>query len=165
MFIGWFDCRTSVDLRAHTSSCTDKPSMQDCTEGKKKNKKTLKHVVKRLTPFWVTHTQRYDTSPLAVCASSAPHTSCDCFTTRKKVYLDRSTYRSSEELWFLQAAQQTLCALFVLVWFLVDEVIQQWITLWPHSLSLCWCDVRLQLTINLLIIFLIEAVGCSAIKC
>lgn len=84
MFIGWFDCRTSVDLRAHTSSCTDKPSMQDCTEGKKKKKKTLKHVVKRLTPFWVTHTQRYDTSPLAVCASSAPHTSCDCFTTRKK---------------------------------------------------------------------------------
>ena len=115
MFIGWCDCRTSGDLRADTSSCTDKPSMQDCTEEKKNKKKTLKHVVKQLTPLWVTHTETWHITSCCVCKQCTPHFLW-LFHNQKKVYLDRSAYRSSEKLWFFQAAQQTLCVLFVLVW-------------------------------------------------
>lgn len=82
---------------------------------KKKQKKTLKHVVKQLTPLWVTHTETWHITSCCVCKQCTPHFLW-LFHNQKKVYLDRSAYRSSEKLWFFQAAQQTLCVLFVLVW-------------------------------------------------
>lgn len=51
--------------------------MQDCTERRRKKGKTLKRVVKQLTPFGATHTRRHDTSPLTVhreCARAVHRT-------------------------------------------------------------------------------------------
>lgn len=78
VFIGWFDHRTSGDLRADTSSYADK-TKHARLHGKKKKKKgkTLKRVVKQLTPFGATHTRRHDTSPLTVhreCAQAVHRT-------------------------------------------------------------------------------------------
>lgn len=114
VFIGWFDCRTSGNLQADSSSYSDKPSMQET--------KALKCAVKQLTPFGATHTQRHDTSPLAVHWEHVQevHHTLPVTVSQSEEGLDRSTYT----LWFFLAAQQTLAALFVLVR--------------PTRLTCCW---------------------------
>lgn len=92
----------------------------------KKRKK--KRVVKQLTPFGATHTQRHDTSPLAVyrqCVLAVRHTLPVTVSQPAEVYyLNRGTFTSTQ-LYFLQPNKH--CVLFVFVWLtrglVVDEVI------------------------------------------
>lgn len=128
---GWFDCRTSGDLQADTSRCTDKPSMQDCTN---KKHKTLKRVVKQLTPFGATHTQRHDTSPLTVhqeCVQAVHSTLPVTVSQPEKVNLGGQKYIKTHSDTPFLATQQTLCLLFDVMSSVTDhrlvvgEVIQQ----------------------------------------
>lgn len=71
VFNGCFDCRTSVDLRADTSSCTDSTKNNPLNV----QLSSLHHLglPAHITSHCVSR----------AFASSAPHTSCNCFTTRK----------------------------------------------------------------------------------
>lgn len=101
----------------------------------KKKKNNLKRVVKLLTSFEATHTQRHDTSPLAVyrlCASSTPYTSCDCFTTWRGLFGQKRVHKHTVFI-LSRTPTNTLCVVCVgmssvidrVTALVVDEVIQQ----------------------------------------